>query len=215
MCFSAEASFTAAAILGGCGVFTLKNVTSRSQFFLAVIPLLFAIQQASEGFLWLHLNYQIGSYNFLMQMQHIFLTFAFMTWPVWIPLAFLATEGIRWRQVVLGCLMACGIYLCFINISSARVQESSVKIVNHSIQYLGHFPTQEIPYAMATVLPCFISSLRNAWMIGIISLITFLIAEYFYYMTLVSVWCFFAAITSLLIYKILKDNQVSRKTPLL
>ena len=57
----------------------------------------------------------------------------------------------------------------------------------------------------------FLSSLRHAWIFGILVAIAYVIAEYFYVATFISVWCFFAAIVSLFIYKILRDNQYLAK----
>ncbi|OGL74722.1 hypothetical protein A3C96_03880 [Candidatus Uhrbacteria bacterium RIFCSPHIGHO2_02_FULL_60_10] len=45
MCFSATASFTAAAGLSTIGVITLREAKTRSQLPLAVMPLLFGIRQ--------------------------------------------------------------------------------------------------------------------------------------------------------------------------
>ena len=55
MCFSAAASFTAGAVLTGIGVATLRKVEHPTYYLFASIPLLFAVQQFSEGVLWLTL----------------------------------------------------------------------------------------------------------------------------------------------------------------
>jgi hypothetical protein len=49
MCFSARASFSAGAVLLGLGALTLKSVKRPRELTFAAIPLLFAIQQLSEG----------------------------------------------------------------------------------------------------------------------------------------------------------------------
>ena len=49
MCFSATASFSVGALLIGIGALTLKTAKHRREWPLAAIPLLFAIQQLSEG----------------------------------------------------------------------------------------------------------------------------------------------------------------------
>ena len=53
MCFSATASFSVGAILLGLGTLTLKAARRPPELVLAAIPLLFAIQQLSEGVIWL------------------------------------------------------------------------------------------------------------------------------------------------------------------
>lgn len=207
MCFSTEASFTAAFILGATGGATLKSSTSRSQFFLAAIPLLFALQQLSEGLVWLHLSENIGSQTLFINAQRSFLMFAFIIWPIWTPLSLAMLEQVPWRRRMLFFNLACGVALSALNLFYGLKQEPNVHVVHHSLQYLGKLPSQAITYPLVVLLPCFLSSLRGVLSFGIIVTISFFIADYFYTATFTSVWCFFAAIVSLSIYKILKDNQ--------
>jgi hypothetical protein len=57
MCFSASASFGASLVLSVIGVATIKNTRHREQLPFASIPFVFAVQQFSEGVLWLTLPY--------------------------------------------------------------------------------------------------------------------------------------------------------------
>ncbi|MDP1879665.1 MAG: hypothetical protein Q8K60_01835 [Parachlamydiaceae bacterium] len=206
MCFSTEASFTAAAGLGIVGILTLKKCKSKSLYFLASIPLLFAIQQLSEGFLWLHFNQLIDSKIFFKKSISFFLIFAFLIWPIWIPLSLYLPEKIQWRRILIGLNLFCGIILAAVNLYYSLQQDINVQLINHSIQYLGNTPSQYYIYPVVVLLPFFLSSLRNAWIFGILTALAFIVAEYYYMETFVSVWCFFAAIVSLSIYKIVKDN---------
>ena len=52
MCFSATASFSAAAVCGAIGVLTVRRA-SRPDLMLALIPVIFALHQAFEGVVWL------------------------------------------------------------------------------------------------------------------------------------------------------------------
>jgi len=91
MCFSAEASFAVAGVLTVVGWYTNKCVKTKQQKPFALIPWLFAIQQAAEGFVWLsakgHIALCWGLYA-----SYIFLLFALAIWPVWIPFSLLALE---------------------------------------------------------------------------------------------------------------------------
>lgn len=209
MCFSTEASFSAAFFLGAAGGLTLKKISHRSYFFLACIPILFAIQQFSEGLIWLYLNGEIGSNQLLINAERSFLTFAFLIWPIWLPLSFALTEHVTWRRYLLFINLYCGVALSTLNLTYAMREDVTVKIVNHSIQYLGHIPEQTFIYPVIVMLPLFLSSLKNVWIYGILTVIAFVIADYYYTVTFASVWCFFSAIISFFIYKIIKDNQPS------
>ncbi|MBJ7450464.1 MAG: hypothetical protein JHC71_00100 [Blastococcus sp.] len=93
MCFSATASFTAGTALIAVGAVTLHRAQGRKELPLAAIPLLFGLQQVSEGFLWVGLN------NGLAGLQawstYIFSLFSHVLWPRFVPLAFLLVEAVR------------------------------------------------------------------------------------------------------------------------
>lgn len=211
MCFSTEASFTAAFFLGAIGGVTLKTTSSRAQFFVGAIPLIFAIQQFSEGIIWLYLSRHIGSHELFINAERSFLTFAFLVWPVWIPLAFALIEPVTWRRSLLFINLYCGLGLSILNLTYAMRDDITVQIVNHSLQYMGHIPEQTTIYPLIVMLPMFLSSLRNVWIYGLATLLGFMIADYYYTTTFASVWCFFAAIVSVFVYNIVKGNQISEE----
>lgn len=198
MCFSAQASFAAAAFLGAVGIATIRVGASRGLLLIGMIPLLFSIQQLSEGLLWLNLTQTV--------MQYTFLFFAFFVWPIWAPLSLAVAEKEKGRRYMIYFFLACGVILSLLNAYFAFQTPATVQIVNHSLQYRGSIPRQEYIYPLIVILPCFISSLLHAWLFGVLLAITYAIAYYFYTETFVSVWCFFAAIISICLYKVLKDN---------
>lgn len=214
MCFSTEASFTAAVILGATGGATLRSCLSRTQILFAVIPFLFAIQQLAEGLLWLYLHEDIGTSRLFIHAQHISLSLSFLIWPIWIPLALATIEKVKWRRSLMYLDLAGGLVLAMINLFYALNQDISVQIVNHQLQYSGQAPSQAWIYLFIVLFPCFLSSLKNMWICGILVTLGYLIADYFYSHTFVSVWCFFAAAVSMIVYKILKDNSLNPKNTL-
>lgn len=56
MCFSATASFTAGTALSAVGGLTLRKSRGKAELPLALVPLMFGIQQLSEGVLWVSLR---------------------------------------------------------------------------------------------------------------------------------------------------------------
>ena len=65
MCFSATASFSAGAVLTGLGAVSLSKASSPREYPFASIPLLFGIQQITEGFVWLSMTHP--DYAFLQE----------------------------------------------------------------------------------------------------------------------------------------------------
>ena len=84
MCFSATASFGASAVLGVIGVVSLSKAKTKPQKLFGTIPLLFSIQQLTEGLLWISLRNTDMS-NWLPFLTYTFLVFAMAVWPFWIP----------------------------------------------------------------------------------------------------------------------------------
>lgn len=210
MCFSTEASFSAALILGGIGCAAVKAAPSKNFYFLATIPLLFALQQLSEAIIWYNFAYHPLPPSFIQLSMRFYLTLAFLVWPIWIPLALFAVESVTWRRVLIGLDLIAGCCLSYINLSLALKQEVTVQVVNHSLQYLGNVPNQTLVYPLIVLIPCFLSGLKNMHFFGLLVAVGYFLANYFYQTTFVSVWCFFAAIVSLLLYKILKDAIITQ-----
>lgn len=216
MCFSAGASFSAGVVLSVIGVATIKKSQSPSQTLFASIPFLFAVQQISEGFLWLSLQNPL--YAPLQQLTtYIFLTFAEVIWPLLVPLAIFAIEPLKKRKnylkifVVLGAIVSIYLTYCLINFP---VEANALK---HHISYKQSFPQSlriytSVAYAIATVIPLFISSIRRMWLFAVLVLVSYIIALFFYTQYVVSVWCFFASIISISIFFILYfHNKASAK----
>ena len=61
MCFSATANFVGSAVLGTIGVATLREVRHRRELLFASVPLLFAVHQFTEGWVWLSLDGRLPS----------------------------------------------------------------------------------------------------------------------------------------------------------
>ena len=207
MCFSKEASFTAAALLGLVGSLTIKSTRSKTQLFVAAIPILFALQQFSEGVLWLQLGGSKPDPVLFSLAQKTFLMFAFFVWPIWIPFSLTFLEQIPWRRTVLLTLLAVGTALSatnllyFLNAPGIQVQ-----IASHSIQYTGNAPEQLFLYPFLVLAPWFISSAPRIWVVGAIMFAAWGVAYYLYAVNLVSVWCFFCALISSAIYWALKSS---------
>ena len=116
MCFSATASFSAGTILLGLGALTLKSARSPRELPFAAIPLLFAVQQLSEGVIWLTFRYEAPQLN--VAMTHVYSFFSHVLWPVYIPVAVLLIELPGWRRQALLVFVAAGVlvgaYLLYI-----------------------------------------------------------------------------------------------------
>jgi hypothetical protein len=207
MCFSAGASFGAGAILLAVGAASVKKAQGPSQSFFALIPLLFAVQQVAEGFLWLALAG--GEYAGMQAgTTFTFLFFAQVLWPVWVPYAVLKLESGRRRRPPLRLFLACGIAVSIYLAWCLVYYPVSAGIVGMHISYEQNYPAFPgrpggILYMIATVVPSFFSSLRRMWILGTAILVSYIVTAIYYPAYVVSVWCFFASVISITVYAIL------------
>jgi len=218
MCFSATASFGAGVVLSIIGVASIIKVKHPSQILFASIPLLFAVQQITEGVLWVTLPNP--AYNSLSQvMTYVFLFFAQFFWPLWVPIAILMLEKEskrkRFQKVLVGMGMIVALYFAYCLIS----YPVHAKIVGYHVTYKVDYPNLlgkygGIFYLIATVAPPFFSHIKRMWMFGVSMFISYLITAIFYDHYVVSVWCFFASIISISIYAIMVEiRNMTKKIP--
>jgi hypothetical protein len=209
MCFSATASFTSAAVLGVVGFVSLKNTSKPNQFMFAAIPMLFAVQQVSEGFLWLSLMHSADYYWHSVAM-YTFLFFAQMFWCTWIPLSFLLIEKDQIRKALLKLISFLGIIAsCLLGYRLVN-HPVPIEIIGHHIHYDINSPKpfiilSSILYVLSTVAPCFLSSVKKTKLLGLLLVVALIISKIFYEAFFISVWCFFSAVISIAILFVIKD----------
>lgn len=206
MCFSAEASFTAAVVLAAIGVCTLSHIKQRNYLLLGVMPLFFAAQQFIEGILWLILL-KAGSAFYHYVLTQLYAGFVGVIWPILVPTAIGTLETGPIRRKILNFLWFLGMGVAVYTLYGIVAYGIESRIVDYCIQYRypSYYPFKvrgysEWIYILVVLVPFFLSSDQRLQKIGLVNLVTFFVAYYFYRETYVSVWCFFAAITSGLIY---------------
>jgi len=207
MCFSAEASFTASAVLGGCGVFAIRNSQTSSQKVFASIPLIFAAQQFTEGWLWVGLA-QPDNPEWTEFATQLFLFFAWVIWPFLIPLSARLLESKPSRKKWLTLLLAGGSIVSSLLAYALLLHPVDAVIREHHISYSMALDFEYqwlvgVLYFIPVSLSLFLSSLDRMWVVGLMVLLSFAISILFYRQYLISVWCFFAAITSVSILWVL------------
>ncbi len=214
MCFSAEASFTAAVVIGAIGCVTVKRAASTKLMLLAVVPLLFALQQFSEGILWLFMRNGWPPSLWSQVAMHFYTFIAFVFWPVWTPLAFLVAEREPLRKKLMIYSLVFGSVISAVNLIQMVVYSVTAAVAEHSIEYDLHFESHPVlyhlavfVYLVAVLTPMFLSSLKNARFYGFLSALLFVLAYASYTYAFASVWCFFSAICSIFIYKIIRSNE--------
>jgi hypothetical protein len=211
MCFSAGASFTAGTIISAIGIATEIKVQKPSQRLFASIPLIFGIQQIAEGFVWISLQ---NPGHLLMQniSTDIFLFTSDIIWPVMIAASCLLMEENPQRRKLLRFLLIPGIVLSLYYAFCLFFFDVKPEILNCHINYAGDYPhLLVIPaflvYLVVTITPLMVSNVKGTFWLGIILFLGVLISVVFYIENVTSVWCFFGAIISVMIYWVLSIQK--------
>ena len=202
MCFSAEASFIVGSSLVVIGAAIIKKIQYKKDIPVALIPLIFAAQQILEGLLWVSLVNDNLQAQFWL--SHIYAVFVGVIWPLYVPFAiYCAEEASNIRRKIIASAGIAGLALALYTIGSIVSQPVTVEIIHNHIYYerdIHFYPVVIALYLLATCSPFFLSSYRNLHIAGFVITIGFFVAYFIYTKTFVSVWCFFAAIASALIF---------------
>jgi hypothetical protein len=210
MCFSATASFTAAAGLALVGGATLAAGPSPRMRPLAATPLIFAGHQAIEGFVWLGLA--AGDVSQALIKTWVFIAEVF--WPAFTPLAVIALTRGRRRREGLFALLLTGLIVSFYFLAVLLKNDFSVPDVNHNLRYA---PLSTIDlnlpglYLLATVAPLLVARERFVFAFGICVLAGAILTEIFFKHAGPSGGCCFAAMASVCAYFAVRDDKASRR----
>jgi len=231
MCFSGKVSYIAGGILLSLGLCCISiccfasghhGVKQRLSYFpLAIVPLLFGMQQITEGFVWSDLQNEtaIGIYMYM----------AYAFWCFWIPFAFMIAEigyfrinsrspttrrKARFRMVVLMINTLIGFAFMIYMTTSILKKPLQATIRGGHILYNGN---PRATYAVAPdtwsigngfgvslyvyliISSMCVTSMKGGRLLGIVSAITLTITLVVYHITWTSTWCFFQAIVSVII----------------
>ncbi len=136
-------------------------------------------------------------------MTYLYSIFLHVLWPMYVPLAMGVMEAVRWRKKAIFAFESVGVavslYLLYFIVTRPVVAE----VVGSNIVYASpHFyliPVMLL-YLAATCVSCFFSSHGFVKLFGVLALLSFIAAYLIHVMAFFSIWCFLAAILSLLIY---------------
>jgi hypothetical protein len=197
MCFSAAASFSAGAVLMGIGSFAVVHTHVRRAIPYALIPFLFGIQQLLEGGLWLSFGQPLqGCGPFL---THAFSAFSQVIWPVYIPVAVVLLEPHPLRRKAQWVVVVAGAVVSLFLLESLTHLQIRAEVTGGHIAYIfPHFHTVIATglYLLGACISPLLSSHRTVRWFGVLISLSLFITFAFYNLWFVSVWCFFAAITS-------------------
>ena len=215
MCFSASANFVATAAIAGIGVATMRRVIQPRAVLFAATPLLFALHQFTEGFVWLGLEGHVNSLT-LDHSAFLFMLYAQGLLPFLMPLAVLLMEprGGRWLAIA-GCTLL-GAMLCVWTTYAVVAFPTRTFVDHHSIAYRNPMtggPWVAGVYVAATCGALLLSSHRVVRWFGILNIVGLTIVMAIKGYAFTSVWCLYAAVLSLMLYWQFRGGHVDVDQP--
>jgi hypothetical protein len=201
MCFSATANFVGSTVLGAIGVVTLTRVKHRRELLFASLPILFAIHQFIEGFVWLGLD-GILSPNVTHLMAAAFMLYAQGLLPFLLPLSVILFEADTASRKRMIPFVAIGTLTTLYTLWALIAWPMQVFVRDNSIVYINQATNNTwvaILYVIATCGSLLFSKVRDmvifGWANVVILLVVMIVKRYAF----TSLWCAYAAAASIII----------------
>lgn len=198
MCFSTLASVTAGTALTVAGGVTVGMARRRGELPLALIPLLFGVQQLTEGAVWWSLDHDDARIKVVS--ITVYLLFALVLWPFLVPFAILCMETVPARRKVMAALLVVGGMVGLQGLSTVVRSPGAPHVHVSSIRYDMPSFTVIGLYLTATCLAALVSSHRFVKLIGAGARGLGLLTLWLYAAVFISLWCFFSAVLTIIIF---------------
>jgi len=201
MCFSATANFVGSGVLGAVGVVTLTRVKHRRELLFAALPVLFAVHQFIEGFVWLGLDGNLSP-AVAHDMGAAFMLYAQGLLPFLLPLSvFLFEPTAKSRSRMMPFLVLGGATTLYI-LWALTAFPLQLYVKGNSIVYANQATnnlTVAVLYVIATCGSLFFSKIRMMVVFGAANLAILLVVMEVKRYAFTSLWCAYAAVASVII----------------
>lgn len=200
MCFSPEMDLAAGVVITAVGVDALRHTRTKSQIALASLPVVFGVHQLVETFVWWELRDQVcHRAGGIAARTYLFI--ALFLVPVLVPLAFASLRWGRTRAydvlfVLAGVISGTGGLAALVDGPVGR------RIEGHHLVYRvdQHYTLVLFAlYVVATCGPGLAARSRPLQVFGLANLAAVVLLVWLARSAVVSLWCVWAAVTSVLI----------------
>ncbi|MCB1286641.1 MAG: hypothetical protein KDB47_02830 [Mycobacterium sp.] len=201
MCFSMTADVVVGTALVPVAAASLKLVRNRREVLFAALPALFALHQFMEVAVWAGLDGDVSPGLAELAMR----AYLFIAWPLlptYVPLAVMLLEPPERARPRAAPFLALGLvvsaYLAYV------VLFNPVEVIRHpnGLEYatvVTHPMVWAVAYIVAVIGPPLLSGYRSIVVFGALNLVGLITVAIFYAQAFASLWCIFAAVSSVLI----------------
>ncbi len=153
------------------------------------------------------LTFRLDAPSLKMTMTFVYSLFSHVLWPIFMPFSIALLETGPWRKKTISALQLVGIAVSLYLLYFILQFPVTAEVLGKHIVYVSpHFYILAVMgfYLAATCASCLLSSHKMINLFGVSLLLSFISAYRIHIASLVSVWCFFAALLSLIVYLFFK-----------
>lgn len=212
MCFSAEMDVAAGVAVGAIGVEALRHVRHPRDLPLGALPLLLGAHQLTEAFVWWGDSGRVADSTARTAML-AYVGFAYVVLPLLMPIGVLAVEPDPLRRRAVARFAAVGAVVSALYLEALLDGTVTAVVDGNRIAYqtgLGHGGIVAGLYMVATVGALLASSHRRIVAFGKANLLALPVLSLAYTEALASLWCWWAAVTSVIIAAHLREAATQR-----
>lgn len=211
MCFSAEADLVGGVVVGAIGFDAIRHVRRTGQWWLAALPFVFATHQLTEAVVWLGLEGRVAA-SVVEPARWLYLAIAFGLLPVLVPIAVAANEPTANRRRT-AFFVATGMLVASVLMYAVVRGPVDAWIEGRHIAYdveLWQGGAIVGLYVVATCGSLLISAHSHVRWYGGVNLIAVGLLAVLDRNAFISLWCAWAAVTSVAIAVHLRSTSTPR-----
>jgi hypothetical protein len=201
MCFSAQADTVAGLVVTAIGVDALRQVHRPQDRALGALPVLLGTHLLVEAVVWQGVTGQVSAQTGRWAMW-VYLAFALVVLPVLVPLAVRGVEPDPGRRRTMGRLAGVGALLALSYLAVMVSGPVEVALEGRHLAYRLATDYGELLAAVYIIVACappMLSSERRIAAFGLANLTAVVALTWFQSSALTSLWCAWAAVTSIAI----------------
>lgn len=200
MCFSAEVDAAMGIVIGAVAVDAARHVRDRSQLPLAALPVVLAVHQLIEVFVWWGLDGTVArSVGHAAVYAYLIIAYGI---PLLVPRAVAAVEPDDARRRFVDALGVVAALVAIVLLAGVATGPVDARDAGDHIAYsakLFHGGALTVVYVLTTIGCLLISSHRFLVVYGILNLVAVGFLAWMTVSGFVSLWCAWAALTSVVI----------------
>jgi len=199
VCFSPQADLVGGIVVGAIGIDVVRHVHGRRDYLaIAALPLLLAAHQVDEAFVWWglqgHVSAEVGRVA-----TWIYLLFAFVALPLYVPIAVWALEPPGRRRRAIAAFVGLGAVVSGVLLAAMLHGHVTARLGPYHLSYGTGLHSGGLivaGYVVATCGSLVFSGYRRIAIFGVVNLVAVVVLARLEIDGFASLWCGWAAITS-------------------